>query len=577
MRTLKAYLFLLVIGVVLPGLVFGLGTSRWLAAEMHAATERQAQHLVAQVADDIAEHIRAAQVAMKVLARSPALVKGDFADAHQFASQLAADLGHHIGLATPDGVQLFNTRKPFGDALPPRSHPASYERALATGQPSVSDVIIGAIVQRPLVTIDIPVAGASGPLVLGTSTDVDTIAAVMTRTKLDPGWKVAVVDGEGRFIARNPEQYVGQLATPQIIAAAKSDRHEGQFRARTHDGEHMIAFFHRVSGTDWTVLVGTPLPLLLAPLDGRLAVLTAAGIGCIVLTLLVALAFGWRLDLAARRLNRMAVALGRGEEPLMPEKSIAEFEQVGAMLVKAAQLIREKQVQLTAAGNAAERSAAAKNRFFAAASHDLRQPLQASGLFLDTLSFLPLAPRQKMIVEQLGLAHASMSNLVGALLDIAKIDAGSLVPEPAPVELAQVIDDIVAECRPLAAAKGLELRFRRGRSTTLVTDRLMLGRILRNLVHNAIRYTGAGGLLVAVRRRGDQLVIEIWDTGIGIAPDQLDLIWEEFFQVGEDRCDNRGLGLGLAIVWRLAKLLGYLVEVRSRPGRGSVFRLCIPV
>lgn len=106
---------------------------------------------------------------------------------------------------------------------------------------------------------------------------------------------------------------------------------------------------------------------------------------------------------------------------------------------------------------------------------------------------------------------------------------------------------------------------------------MMVGRILRNLVHNAIRYTARGGILVTCRRRRGVLLLEVWDTGMGIQPDQLALIWEEFYQIDNPSRDRaQGLGLGLAIVWRLARLLGYRVDVRSRQGRGSVFRVEIP-
>lgn len=122
--------------------------------------------------------------------------------------------------------------------------------------------------------------------------------------------------------------------------------------------------------------------------------------------------------------------------------------------------------------------------------------------------------------------------------------------------------------------RGLALRVRPGEEDEVFADRALLGRIIRNLVHNAIRYTEAGGILVACRRRGEAMLVEVWDTGIGIPQDKLDMIWEEFYQVGAG--GGRGAGLGLAIVWRLAKLLGCSVEVRSRLDKGSMFRLAIP-
>lgn len=579
MRALRSYLAVLIVGVILPGVAFGLVASWWLAAEMRLNTERQAQRIVEAAAGNVAEHLRLVTAALNVLARSPPLEKGDLAETYRFAASLAVDLGQHIGVATADGQQLFNTRRPFGAKLPPRSHPASYTRALESGRPSVSNVIIGAITKKPLITIDVPVTSSRGPLVLGTSTDVGTIGAVLSRTKLEPGWKAAVVDGEGRFIARtlDPEKFAGQSAAPEVVAIAKSDQQRGAFRDRSSEGDDLFSFFSKIPGTNWMVVIGTPEPLLLAPVRGPLAMLAAAAAAAIGLTLLVALTLGRRLNSAARRLTEEAYALGRGEDPPPPRPSIAEFEQVSLVLREAARLSRERQAELLVAREAAEQSVAAKNRLFAAANHDLRQPLHSSGLCIELLRQITTDPKQRYILEQLELAQASMTNLVGALLDIAKMDADAQIPEAVAVSLANLTAELVTECRPAAEDKGLSLRLRHSPDVMVVTDPALLGRILRNLIHNAIRYTETGGVLVAYRRRGDAVCVEVWDSGIGIPPDRLDLIWEEFYQVGEARQNGaKGLGLGLAIVWRLAKIMGYRVEVRSRPGHGSMFRVVMP-
>lgn len=576
MHRLKFYLLALVVGVVLPGLVFGLGTSGWLAAEMRLRTEREAARKVEEIATDIAEHIKLVTAAMKVLAESPALKEGDFAGSYQFAKMLSGEVGEHVGLATPDGRQVFNTRQPFGADLPPRADAASYTRALDTGRPSVSNVVVGAIARKPLVTIDVPVGTARGPMVLATSTDAEKIAGILARTRLGDGWKAAVVDGEGRFIARNlnAERLVGQMAVPEVIAVARSGESAGSFANITHEGLKLVSFFAKVPGTPWTVVIGTPEPVLLAPLEGPLATLAAAGALAIALTVGTALVLGRRLNASARGLSEAAAALGRGEALPPSPCAIAEFDHVGRVLRDAARLIGEKQAELQAARDAAERSVASKNRFIAAAGHDLRQPLQAAKLFLEYLRLMPADPRRDPIIDRLEAAQTNMANLVTSLLDVARIDAGSR-PKAEVAAVADLLDEVVGECRPLAQLKGQTLRVRGcDRGLVIATDRMMFGRILRNLIHNAIRYTESGGsILVACRRRGGRLWVEVWDDGIGMAEDQLELIWEEFYQIDNaERDQAQGLGLGLAIVGRLARLLGYRVEVRSHLGRGSVFR-----
>jgi signal transduction histidine kinase len=303
--------------------------------------------------------------------------------------------------------------------------------------------------------------------------------------------------------------------------------------------------------------------------------LAVAGGIAIGLTLTAALFLGRRLDVAAQRLTDDADALAQGQELSPPSQSIAEFAAVERAFHHAACMSREREDELAIAREAAERSLAAKNRLLAAASHDLRQPLHATGLCVEMMQQAPVDQALTKYVGILERTHASMSSLVGTLFDIAKMDADGVTPQLGETSLPQLVERVAEECRPAAEEKGLSLRVHPGRDLMLATDGEMVARILRNLVHNAIRYTESGGVLVGCRRHGDAVRVDVWDTGIGIPEDHLDLIWEEFYQVAS-RGHSKGSGLGLSIVWRLAKVLGYRVEVRSALGRGSCFRLVLP-
>jgi CheY-like chemotaxis protein/anti-sigma regulatory factor (Ser/Thr protein kinase) len=169
-----------------------------------------------------------------------------------------------------------------------------------------------------------------------------------------------------------------------------------------------------------------------------------------------------------------------------------------------------------------------------------------------------------------------MSTLLNAILDISKLEAGSVKPRPAPFPIARVLDRLRSAFSEEAARRGLELRIRRC-SGTVETDEVLLYRILVNLAHNALRYTERGGVLVGCRRRADGLCIEVWDTGIGIPADKFEEIFREFHQLGNPQRDReQGVGLGLAIVERTARVLGSPIRVRSRLGRGSVFSIIVP-
>jgi signal transduction histidine kinase/CheY-like chemotaxis protein len=225
---------------------------------------------------------------------------------------------------------------------------------------------------------------------------------------------------------------------------------------------------------------------------------------------------------------------------------------------------------------AAERANVEKSSFLAAASHDLRQPVHALGLLVGALQGHAMTQEMRRLVEHIGGSVAAMDGLFNSLLDISRLDAGVVKTniEDFPIQplLARVCRDYVAE----AEAKSLKLVWRPC-SAIVRTDPVLIERILRNLVANALRYTDRGRVVVGCRRHNG-LRIEVWDTGRGIPPDQQQQIFREFHQLANSERDRaKGLGLGLAIVDRLAKLLDCRLSLQSEPGKGSVFRIAVPL
>jgi two-component system, sensor histidine kinase len=239
--------------------------------------------------------------------------------------------------------------------------------------------------------------------------------------------------------------------------------------------------------------------------------------------------------------------------------------------------LRAKTEIALAAQREAEQANAAKSKFLAAASHDLRQPVHAQGLFLDVLSRTDLSARQRELLNNAKMATSASSEMLGALLDFSRIEAGVVKPVLQPLRLMPVLQKIEVELAPQAEAQGIVYRTR---ATPLIvqSDPILLDLVLRNLVTNAIRYTAHGGVLVACRRRGSQAVLEVWDTGIGVAPQHQQDVFREFHQLGNPERDRRkGLGLGLAIAKGMALAMGHDLTLSSAEGRGSVFRLAMPV
>lgn len=218
----------------------------------------------------------------------------------------------------------------------------------------------------------------------------------------------------------------------------------------------------------------------------------------------------------------------------------------------------------------------AKSSFLAAASHDLRQPLHALGLFLEALGRSGITARQQEMLDNASAVSASARHMLNTLLDYSRLEAGVIEPSTCCFRVQTLFSKLEREFGPQADARGLVYRCR---DTILAaeSDPALVELILRNLISNALRYTEQGGVLVACRRRGKQAQIEIWDTGIGIAAENQQSVFQEFFQLGNPERDRRkGLGLGLAIVKGLCETLGVELTLTSVPGRGSVFRLILP-
>lgn len=224
----------------------------------------------------------------------------------------------------------------------------------------------------------------------------------------------------------------------------------------------------------------------------------------------------------------------------------------------------------------AESANRAKTMFLAAASHDLRQPVYALTLFLDALGGTRLTSQQRHMVQHAVSANQASNEMLRTLLDFSRVEAGVLNPQFRRMALAPMLAQLAEEFGPQAFRMGLLYRSRPS-AAWVTSDPQLVAMVLRNLISNALRYTPAGGVLVAVRQRQGRLAIQVWDTGIGIAPDKHTEVFKEFLQLGNAERDHRkGLGMGLAISEGLARNLNARIGLASRPARGSVFSLELP-
>lgn len=454
--------------------------------------------------------------------------------------------------------------------------------------------------------------------------DLRHIARLAGTLQVGASGRAFLVDSENRIIAHpNLSKTLGRLDVgghPQIRAIrAALGRDAGgpvSISTKNADGDEVRSTGMGIERPDWLLVVEEPLSEALLPVKAAL-VRTAS-----LLALGLVVAFGVSLWLARRLTNPVlslrdgAVHLGSGDltarivENSDDELGVvaAEFNRMAEKLqqsyagleakvaerttelakaneqvkVQASELqslnaeLHERLVQLGQKRDEADRASAAKTRFLASASHDLRQPMHTIGLLVGILKERVVDVNSTTIVAKIESSIETMESLFKSLLDISKLDAGVVTPAISDIAVDDLFHRIAITYTPLANEKGLALIMHSSRAVVR-SDTMLLERILGNLVGNAIAYTRQGRIVVGCRVRGAAAFLLVYDTGIGVAEAHLSDIFEEFYQVenpGRDR--SKGLGLGLSIVKRSAALLGHQLLVRSRPGKGSVFGIEVP-
>jgi signal transduction histidine kinase/CheY-like chemotaxis protein len=412
---------------------------------------------------------------------------------------------------------------------------------------------------------------------------------VVSQIKVGKHGQAYVVDEAARLIAHPDISQVlrktdmSSLAQVQASRAVESNGSADQpLQGINIAGRAVLSAYAKVTPPGWLVFAELPIDEAYAPLYDSAFRSGIVILVALVLAILAGLLLARRMVVPIRALRDGAVRIGGGD--LGQRISINtgdELEALGDQFNSmAARLqeyyagleskVEERTRQLEAANQA-------KSRFVAAASHDLRQPLHALGLFVAQLHGKLRAAERSQIVSRIEDALSAMNELFSALLDISKLDAGATTVNISVFPVAQLFAH--AETTFAYAAREKKLSFRAMPCDAWVrSDFILLEQIVFNLITNALRYTRSGGVVVGCRKRGDQLRIEVWDSGLGIAADQHDKIFGEFYRLGEPDRDRRaGLGLGLAIVDRLCRLLDHPIEVKSTVGKGSVFAVTVPV
>jgi len=412
---------------------------------------------------------------------------------------------------------------------------------------------------------------------------------VVSQIKVGRRGVAYVVDARGRLIAHPDISLVLRNTDLSRVAHVQAARASQPFEPSDHSGvavdlrgRKVFSAYAPVAPLGWLVFAEMPVEEAYAPLYDsmiRSGIVLLAGLA---VAFLAGLFLARRMVVPIRTLSDGAGRIGGGDlNQRIAIRTGDELEALGEQFNRMAARLQESYATLE--GKVEERTRQlevanlAKSRFLAAASHDLRQPLHALGLFVAQLRGRTRADERKWIMARIEATLSAMNELFNALLDVSKLDAGVLTPDLTDFPIAQLLRQIETTFAGAAREKGLSLRVVRS-GAWVRSDFILLERIVFNLVSNAVRYTTTGGVVVGCRKRSDRLRIEVWDTGAGIPQDQRQHIFGEFYRLRKSDRDQRGgLGLGLAIVDRLGRLLSHPVEVNSILDKGSCFSIAVPM
>jgi signal transduction histidine kinase/CheY-like chemotaxis protein len=350
------------------------------------------------------------------------------------------------------------------------------------------------------------------------------------------------------------------------------------------EGRPVLSVHAPVAPLGWLVFVELPVDEAYGPLYSSIQRSAALLVAALALAAFAGLYLARRMTIPIRALHDGAARIGRGDlDQRISIKTGDELEALGEQFNRMAMQLQDSHASLERKVEERTRQLelanSAKSRFLAVAAHDLRQPLHALGLFVALLRTATTAAERQRLVERIDTAVAMMNELFKALLDISRLDAGALTPNIIEFPVAKLFERVQMTFAGTAREAGLDFRVV-PTDAWVRSDFVLLEQILLNLVSNAVRYVARGGVLIGARKRGRDLRIEIWDTGPGIPDDQREKIFSEFYRGNDPQYDRRGLGgglgLGLAIVDRLCRLLHHPIELSSDVGRGSRFSVIVP-
>ena len=582
MHPVRSLLWRLLLWALLPG-VLGAVVILYLAyrddrAQHEVETIQMARALMQAVDGEMVKTRAVAQV----LSKSSYLVNGDLAAFYPRAKEAIALTGGGNNLVITDqsGQQLLNTARPFGSVLPRHGSQETVRRVFATGEPVISDVFIGSVLQRALMTIDVPVI-INGQVVYSLSISMlpEHFEDLLRSVGLPPAWVLAVFDAQGVVAARThgPEKFVGKKAVPAVVQAL-GERAEGVVETKTLEGTPSVVVFSRSQFSNWSVGIGMPMEMFEAPLRNRFLSLLGVVLLLALVGTLAAALLARRIAGSIRALIKPALAIGEGAAFIKPQLEVSEAAEVATAMETAARLLAQRTAELNKARLEAEAANVAKSAFIANMSHEIRTPLNAITGMGHLIRRAGISEQQAERLDKIDTAGQHLLQIINDILDLSKIEAGKFTLEESEVSIEAIMANVLSMLGERAQAKNLAFRSELPDvSCRLLGDSTRLQQALLNFASNAIKFTERGSVTLRAEIEEQTassvlLRFSVEDTGIGIEP----AVQQKLFSVFE-QADNSisrqfgGTGLGLSISKKLAELMGGTVGLVSTPGVGSTF------
>ena len=586
-RPLRYRLFLLAASGLIPLAIVALAVMAALVQDREAEVRKAALDVSRALATAVDAELRATTGTLQGLGEVTELHAEDIVGFWALARRVADAQGWRaIVLSDASGRVVMNSAVKPGAADPVPVEPESLQRAIATKQPVIGRLIEGPQRRGPAFAVRVPVLREGRVAwVLSAVVPTDYVLRLVTRQQVPEGWVVSIFDASGVRVARSRQHAIAR-ASPSLQRMLDTGAMEGSGPTVTLEGVRSQTGFTRLPSSGWVVATGISMQAAYGSYLGLVGAVAAGLLGSLAFSAFLAWYFTRQVTRPIDALVGAAGALGRGAAVAVPQLGIAELQDVATALGRAAEVrdesAREREhllERVTGALRAAEEAARSKDEFLAVLGHELRNPLAPIATALHLMDRKgDAATRREREIMQRQLAH--MTRLVDDLLDVSRITGKRLTMRMAPVQLAEAVRHAAEGIRPVPGRRQLEVQVdREAEGAWVSADADRLAQILNNLLGNAVKFTGADGhIRLRVGCAGDTAQVEVRDDGVGMAPDELQRVFDLFYQApqGVDR-SRGGLGLGLAIVRSLVEMHGGRVRTESDgPGRGSRFAFELP-